>query len=208
METLLDSLLQVPTEGGTSGNFKSWVWMEASEKLTPLVSWGGLKTAASCKYKWGNVCVWFFIYFSCITQQLQLKKTFVVVKAIQGISGWTWDDKTGASIDNTTTDSWDAYVAKHKDVKPFRNAGWAHFEKVTHLMPSAAHGQNVFWPSEGSTTPDTPELRSQVDESTWGTQSHSQEDVGGSVNVPEGGNLKDVNDEVDVPVHLLITPEN
>ena len=75
-------------------------------------------------------------------------------------------------------------------------------------MPSAACRQNVFWLSEGSTTPDTPESRSQVDESTQGTQSHSQEDAGGSVDVPKGGNLKDVNDEVDVPVCLLITPEN
>jgi len=208
VETLLDYLLEVPPEGGTSGNFKSWVWTDASNKLTPLVTQGGPKMAASCKYKWGNVCVWFFIHFSILTWISQLKKTFSVVKAIQAVSGWTWSDETGASIDDTTADTWDSYVAKHKDTKLFHNAGWAHLEKVMHLMPSAAHGQNVFWPSEGSTAPDAPKARSQVDESTQGTQSPSQEDVDGSADAPRGENLDDADGEGHALVHLLFILEN
>jgi hypothetical protein len=85
-----------------------------------------------------------------------MKKLFAVIKAIQAISGWTWSDETGASIDYTTADSWDAYVMKHKDAKQFRNTGWIHLAKVSRLMPSSAppRGANVFRPSDASTGPD------------------------------------------------------
>ena len=76
---------------------------------------------------------------------------YAVIKAIQAVSGWTWDDETGASIDHTTADSWDAYVAQHKDAKPFRNAGWIHLEKVSCIMPSTTRGINVFRASDAST---------------------------------------------------------
>jgi hypothetical protein len=63
-----------------------------------------------------------------------MKKLFTVIQAIKAISGWTWSDETGASIDYTTTDSWDAYMMKHKDAKQFRNTGWIHLAKVSRLM--------------------------------------------------------------------------
>jgi hypothetical protein len=80
-----------------------------------------------------------------------LKKVYAVIRAIQAVSGWTWDDETGASIDYTTADSWDAYVAQHKDAKPFQNANWIHLEKISQIMPSTTHGINVFWASDAST---------------------------------------------------------
>lgn len=82
-----------------------------------------------------------------------MKKIYAVVRAIQAVSGWTWDDKTGASIDHATADSWDAYVAQHKDAKPFRNAGWIHLATVSRIMPSTTRGTNVFRASDASTGP-------------------------------------------------------
>ncbi|KAI9437423.1 hypothetical protein BJY52DRAFT_1129924, partial [Lactarius psammicola] len=91
---LLDFLLTLDATAGDGKNFKPFVWTAASGKLNPLVTKGGPKLAKSCKNKWQS-----------------LKKTNAVVKAIQAVSGWTWDDVAGASIDESTADSWEAYVA-------------------------------------------------------------------------------------------------
>jgi hypothetical protein len=113
--------------------------------LASLVSQGGPKTANPCKYKWGNVCMPLIAIIIFIFQTLhQLKKIYAIIKAIQSVSGWTWDDETGTSIGYTTTDNWDAYVAQHKDAKPFRNAGWVHLGKVSHIMPSVTCDTNIF----------------------------------------------------------------
>ncbi|KAH9159488.1 hypothetical protein EDB89DRAFT_1864979 [Lactarius sanguifluus] len=124
---LLDFLLTVDSTAGDGKNFKPFVWTAASGKLNPLVTKGGPKLAKSCKNKWQS-----------------LKKTYAIVKTIQAVSGWTWGDVTGASIDEATADSWEAYVAKHKDAKPFRNVGWVHLQKVSLLLPVTARGINIF----------------------------------------------------------------
>ncbi|KAH9172301.1 hypothetical protein EDB89DRAFT_1851340 [Lactarius sanguifluus] len=124
---LLDFLLTLDSTAGDGKNFKPFVWTAASGKLNPLVTKGGPKLAKSCKNKWQS-----------------LKKTYAIVKTIQAVSGWTWGDVTGASIDEATADSWEAYVAKHKDAKPFRNAGWVHLQKVSLLLPVTARGINIF----------------------------------------------------------------
>ena len=80
-----------------------------------------------------------------------MKKVYAIIKAIQAVSRWIWDDETGASIDYTTADSWDAYIAQHKDAKPFQNAGWIHLEKVSHIISSITRGINVFRASDTST---------------------------------------------------------
>jgi hypothetical protein len=158
---LLDFLSALDATAGDGKNFKPFVWTAASGKLNPLVTKGGPKLAKSCKNKWQSVCSCPFYLFSAVNMLQQLKKTHAVVKAIQAVSGWTWSGITGASIDESTSNSWEAYVAKHKDAKPFRNAGWIHFQKVSLLLPATARGTNVFRPSNASTglgglTPQSP----------------------------------------------------
>ncbi|KAI9428984.1 hypothetical protein BJY52DRAFT_1200712 [Lactarius psammicola] len=145
---LLDFLLTLDATAGDGKNFKPFVWTAASGKLNPLVTKGGPKLAKSCKNKWQS-----------------LKKTNAVVKAIQAVSGWTWDDVAGASIDESTADSWEAYVAKHKDAKPFRNVGWIHLHKVSLLLPATTRGTNIFRPSDASTGPNSSSAMTPPDES-------------------------------------------
>lgn len=63
------------------------------------------------------------------------------------VLGWVWDDETGASITVNSASSWEDYVKKHPEAKPFWNKGWPHFHKVAALMPLTATGSNVFHPS-------------------------------------------------------------
>lgn len=70
-----------------------------------------------------------------------------VIRAIQEVSGWVWDDETGASITAHTASSWEDYVKCHPGAKPFRNKGWVHLAKVSLLMPSTAIGVNVYHPT-------------------------------------------------------------
>jgi len=58
---LIDYLQDLEPTAGDGGNFRVFVWTGASEKLSPLIMKGGPKTPGSCKYKWGNVCV-FLLY--------------------------------------------------------------------------------------------------------------------------------------------------
>jgi len=86
-----------------------------------------------------------------------------VIRAIQEVSGWVWDDETGASITPDTASSWEDYVKHHPEAKPFRNKGWPHFDQVSLLMPSLAVGANVYHPTgiekenSGSPAPSEPD---------------------------------------------------
>jgi hypothetical protein len=64
--------------------------------------------------------------------------------AIQSVSGWTWDDETGATITPELEISWAAYVKIHKDTKPFKNRGWRHLHLMMQLMPSTVQGVHVY----------------------------------------------------------------
>ena len=55
-QALLDYLLNLDPKAGDGKNFKPVVWNGASALLAPLVTKGALKTASSCKSKWGDVC--------------------------------------------------------------------------------------------------------------------------------------------------------
>lgn len=79
-----------------------------------------------------------------------MRRTFRTVKAIQLVSGWTWDDATGATITPELESSWAAYVKVHKDAKPFKNRGWRHFHLVAQIMPSTVRGVHVYCPSDST----------------------------------------------------------
>ena len=100
----------------------------------------------------------------------QFRKLYRVILAIQAVSGWVWDDDTGASINPHTASSWDDYVKSHPEPKPFRNKGWPHLTKMSLLMPSMPVGAHVFHPTAsqdeepGSPAPSEPNSASQIDE--------------------------------------------
>lgn len=85
-----------------------------------------------------------FLFRTQFIETLQLRKTYKVVRAIQEVSGWHWDDRTGASINPDTASSWDDYVKHHPNAKPFRNNGWVHLQKMSLIMPSSTPGANVY----------------------------------------------------------------
>lgn len=85
-----------------------------------------------------------------------------MVCAIKVVSGWTWDDTTGATINQDTASSWEDYVARHPDARPFRNRGWPHARNFEIIMPSSVSGTNVFIPTATpSPTPPPPSTSTQ-----------------------------------------------
>jgi hypothetical protein len=96
-----------------------------------------------------------------LTQKLlQVRKIYKAIQKIQGVSGWHWDNQTGASITAATASSWDAYVKAHSEAKNFRNTGWVHLCKVAEIMPSAAAGGNVYHPTTAQPSQPTPSSQS------------------------------------------------
>ncbi|KDR65022.1 hypothetical protein GALMADRAFT_82385 [Galerina marginata CBS 339.88] len=134
---LVDFLGDNKAEAGDGGNFKSTTFQRAVSHIAPLHERGSIKTVKSTRSKW-----------------IAFKKIYRIIRAIQLVSGWVWDDDTGASITADSASSWDDYVKKHPEAKPFRNKGWRHFNKVALIMPSTAAGANVFHPTAGPSTPD------------------------------------------------------
>ncbi|KJA13258.1 hypothetical protein HYPSUDRAFT_121820, partial [Hypholoma sublateritium FD-334 SS-4] len=110
-------LLSHKAEAGDGCNFKAATFQKAARDIAPLLVRGAAKTAKSCGNKY---CAF--------------RKIYRIICAIQAVSGWAWDDETGASIDIYTASSWDEYVQVHPDAKPFRNKGWPHFRKMAMLM--------------------------------------------------------------------------
>lgn len=48
--------------------------------------------------------------------------------------------------------TWESYLARNPDAKPFKNKGWVHFCKLNDLIPNAkVQGTNVFRASDGTT---------------------------------------------------------
>ncbi|KAF9455145.1 hypothetical protein BDZ94DRAFT_1180587, partial [Collybia nuda] len=119
--------------------FKKPTFQHATESVALLAVNGQTKDVKSCQNKWMAVSLFFI----------------VVVMAIQSISGWHWDDTTCASITANTASSWDDYVKKHPEAKPFRNHGWPHLNKFLDIMPSTPAGANVYHPSTSQPLPST-----------------------------------------------------
>lgn len=94
--------------------------------------------------------MFFLLYMidTIIKAFLQFKRIYRVIQAIKEVSGWHWDDETGASITVDTASSWDDYIKKHPAAKPFRNRGWVHLQRMTDIMPSTVSGSHVFHPSQ------------------------------------------------------------
>ncbi|KXN90442.1 hypothetical protein AN958_04114 [Leucoagaricus sp. SymC.cos] len=77
----VDFLVEHKSTAGDRGNFKASTLQQALPVIAVHYQSGAAKTVKSLQNKWASM--W---------------KTFCVVQAIKGVSGWTWDDNTGASI--------------------------------------------------------------------------------------------------------------
>ncbi|KAF8808362.1 hypothetical protein BYT27DRAFT_7096815 [Phlegmacium glaucopus] len=133
---LVDFLEDNKAEAGDGGNFKTTTFQQAVSQIAPLHEHGLVKTVKSTCTKW-----------------ILFRKIYHIIQAIQLVSGWVWDDDTGASITANSASSWDDYVKKHPEAKPFRNKGWKHFNKVASIMPFTPACAHVFYPITGAPTP-------------------------------------------------------
>ncbi|KAF5341817.1 hypothetical protein D9611_001842 [Ephemerocybe angulata] len=136
-----DFLVEHKAEAGDNGTFKKTTYEKAARAISHLRTKGGAKDASSCMNKWNS-----------------MRKTYRVVTALMGVSGFAWDDTTGASVGPESAMVWDDYVAKHPAAKPFRNKGWVHRAKVALLMPSSTSTTNVFHPLASQSPPDTAQV--------------------------------------------------
>ena len=85
-----------------------------------------------------------YLGYQIAEPNIKFCKVYRIIHAIQLVSGWAWDDETGASITVDSASSWEDYVKKHPEAKPFQNNGWPLFCKVVELMPLTPTGANVF----------------------------------------------------------------
>ncbi|KIK11076.1 hypothetical protein PISMIDRAFT_49135, partial [Pisolithus microcarpus 441] len=109
---------------GEGMNFKAMFWNTASAALSNPAR-GGPKTARVCKEKWKR-----------------LRKIFEVINCIKNTLGFAYLNELGANIGLENEAMWSDFVKKHKDVGPFQNRGWPHYEKMKQLMPSKGKGLN------------------------------------------------------------------
>ncbi|KAJ7776063.1 hypothetical protein DFH07DRAFT_951971 [Mycena maculata] len=137
---LVDFLVDQVSRAGDGGNFLTAVWNEAAALLAPMLKDGGPKTAKVCRNKY-----------------TQLHGLFKVVREIKKVSGWHWDDNTGASITADTKSSWDDYVRVHPNAKPFRNKGWPYYSQLEELVPPETSSIHIYRPSQGTGAGDSDE---------------------------------------------------
>ncbi|TFK17172.1 hypothetical protein FA15DRAFT_605615 [Coprinopsis marcescibilis] len=126
----LKYLVEHKAEAGDNGMFKDTAMEHAAAAIAHLQVRGAVKDTKICQNKYGA-----------------FRRIHRVIEAIRNVSRWTWNNKTGASITPATTSSWDDYVTKHTQAKPFRNARWEYLEYLDELVTSPATGTNVFHPT-------------------------------------------------------------
>ncbi|KAF7307792.1 putative transposase [Mycena kentingensis (nom. inval.)] len=82
------------------------------------------------------------------------KANWTAVVGIENNSGFApWDKERGANITPEKAAVWDAYVAKNKSAKPFRNCGFPLYDYFEEILPKsvlAFRGKGVFRPMTGA----------------------------------------------------------
>ncbi|KAL4073321.1 hypothetical protein V8B97DRAFT_1953997 [Scleroderma yunnanense] len=126
IDTLLDLVIAHKALAGEGMNFKAIFWNTVSTTLANPTK-GGPKTAKVCKEKWKR-----------------LRKMFDVIDCIANTSGFAYSLQSGANISLENEAVWNEFTKKYKDVSPFHNKGWLHYEKMKQLMPSKGKGLNHF----------------------------------------------------------------
>ncbi|KAF6741424.1 hypothetical protein DFP72DRAFT_862313 [Ephemerocybe angulata] len=170
---LLAFFINNKAEAGDNGNFKKTMFERAAASIAPLLAKGPAKSYRTCQNKWAAVCLFLLSGAKDVPYGLRNQGCLWV-----GV-GCT----TGATITPETASSWDAYVAKHPDAKPFHNHGWAHLSHVATLMPSPTTTTNVFHPTSTQSSQDisesdteTPDLNGNSQEVPDDEEDESQAD--------------------------------
>ncbi|PPQ73729.1 hypothetical protein CVT25_000811 [Psilocybe cyanescens] len=121
--TFINFLIEHASAASDGGNFKQTTFT-ATAAVVDLVQMKGCpKTTKACRNKWN-----------------MLRCIFCVIQEIQAKSGWSWGDKTGASITPDMEHAWADFIKIHKEAKPFKNKNWIHLHKMSLLMPATVKG--------------------------------------------------------------------
>jgi hypothetical protein len=95
--------------------------------ITRLHEHSAPKTVKSCQNKYTTVSflISFLSYlgYRIAEQKIKFCKVYCIMCTIQLVSGWAWDDETGTSITINLASSWEDYVKKNPQAKPFQNKG-------------------------------------------------------------------------------------
>jgi hypothetical protein len=84
-----------------------------------------------------------YVQLKRVAEALMLVKQ----KQYPGMSGWTYDDKTGFGVTETNRSEWKELTKVHKIFKPFATEGWALYYSMHNILPNRAKGLNVFNPA-------------------------------------------------------------
>ncbi|KAF7350044.1 hypothetical protein MVEN_01306100 [Mycena venus] len=124
----LDYLISQVATAGDRIHFQTKTYTAAARLLNESRVRGAPKTAKGCLNKFNG-----------------LRKTHKVIDhLVNHASGFTYSEKNGTDIDDTSEAAWASYLISHPDAKPFCNKGWPYFDKMEQLVPSQAKGTHVF----------------------------------------------------------------
>ncbi|KAG1788646.1 uncharacterized protein HD556DRAFT_1529848 [Suillus plorans] len=126
---------QVSKIAGTT--FKDETFNEAAKKLVGLQKQGPDKDMAQCKRKWQA-----------------LKQIYNAIERYRNNrSGCHWDNVNGANIQGEAAElQWNQFITannSNKVMKPFKNNGWRHWQKMSEILPngSGAQGASAYNPA-------------------------------------------------------------
>ncbi|KAI9446784.1 hypothetical protein H4582DRAFT_605079 [Lactarius indigo] len=140
--TLVRTLVEEKAKGNWSGNLpKAAAWTTCQLALvdSEKKSGGGVKTIESIKGRWQR-----------------FKHEFYVVKDLQAVSGFRWNDQE--KIVTAPADVWDAYIKTHPRANKFRKRRFPFYDTIADLADdtgtretgrdAARPGQNAFQPGQ------------------------------------------------------------
>lgn len=168
---LVTALLDAKSRGLQSdGGFKSNVWTECETalSLSEAVSGGAAKSSGACKARYQRVRTRLNVATGISEPFAQLKKDYLIVKKLRGLSGWGWDDARKMVIAEAT--EWERYLAvpvrrlslvaayvnneatqANSNAKPFRLRGFPLYDDLESLAASGvASGAHSFAPGSRS----------------------------------------------------------
>ncbi|KAJ6457747.1 hypothetical protein C8R47DRAFT_995569 [Mycena vitilis] len=169
---LINFLIEQKSKAGDNGQFKGTEYRAARDLVNKTRTTGGPKTEKSCR-----------------TKYLALRKMWQLVDLIINTSGWTWDTKTGVTVNEATQGAWDAFVRQYPEAEQFENKGWPYHEALAPLMPTKAKGSYVYRPNA------TPSVATRSSSPTWDDDfnrvSDDDDDDDGNAAEGSGGGVGD-----------------
>ncbi|KAJ3735133.1 hypothetical protein DFJ43DRAFT_1151769 [Lentinula guzmanii] len=149
LKHFLDFLADHRSEMGEGYSFKGKTFQAAADHLAPLTTVGGQESKTfPPSFTSFDLTISACVTPSHIRDVDSCKRKLNAIGLIKQQSGWAaWSDEHGAGITTLTSRSWDDFVKKHKEAKPFRNRGWPFLHDFERIMPYQPKGTLVFRPS-------------------------------------------------------------